>query len=254
MTQYYFGDKSRRKLKDVIRRVDAGRRSSRPTPTRRIPRHIGGALSAEFKQAILFKTLDPCTKTIVVGEPVNTTTVEVTPGELEEECVIPIADDPEIAPDERTPTDPRVEIVNEDDETIVYDAVNGCSDFPIVAGDGSEELDEMEVGTGFYNEPPVLVEGYLRTYIEGDPPEEKQVFVVTDVINPCVIYEATLDAELADTDTTFEVTPADDIWGKRPVGKRTVVNAHGWAADVGATVTVLRGYDRDYALNIDCPA
>lgn len=63
MTQYFFGDKSRRKLKDVIARVDGGRRSSRPTPTRRIPRGRSagsalrwGAVSTEITAATAWGT------------------------------------------------------------------------------------------------------------------------------------------------------------------------------------------------------
>lgn len=52
MTQYFFGDKSRRKLKDVIARVDGGRRSSRPTPTRRIPRGRSAGSTLRWGQAV----------------------------------------------------------------------------------------------------------------------------------------------------------------------------------------------------------
>lgn len=214
-------------------------------------------------QALLFKELPAMIKSVTIADPDTTSTGFVNPGALVERCVMPIEFEP--APLlERDPGD-NLNHIESDGETVLYDAVNACWDTDLNAGDGAEQTSgEPPEGTGVYNEPPMLVEGYLRDYaieqpVDPEDPEgemetiQKQYFVVTDVINPCVIYEATLNAAMASTDGSVQVTPTIDIWGKRPVGTRTAENVHAWDAASGATATVLRGYDRDTLLNVDCP-
>lgn len=70
MTQYHFGDKSRRILKDTVRRVRGGKLSSRPTPTRRAPR--GGSVTT-LRRVLLTETVSAATYAAGVLTPVECT-------------------------------------------------------------------------------------------------------------------------------------------------------------------------------------
>jgi len=253
-----------RLLKDMARAYRAGKTSRRPTPQRRRNRGGGGrSRSIEYKMAVLFKDINAAR----VGTHGITTSSMVT------DCihlmVMPEINDPGLSMLDRFPADNLEPLLERNEENelvpVLLDAVNACWTTDIKAGDGAEQVDEGEAGTGVYNEPPVVVEGYIREYgetelVDPEDPEGpthtviKRYFVITDVINPLIMYEATLDTALSDTDESVVVTPTDDIWGKRPQGKRTAENLQGWAADEGAIATVVRGYDRDVLIQVECPA
>lgn len=197
--------------------------------------------------ALLFKNMDAATIALTVGTPITDTVASITPSDLVAECVVPLQMVETTSP---APTDGYVQVVVGDDEdTVVYDAVNMVSNFPLRAGEGGAD-----------NEPPLVVEGYTRDYAvttgegEEEETETKTYFIITRVYNPCVIYEATLAVALLSTDVTAQVTPVQGIWGMLPTDtERTPENIHKWEADLGATCTVLRGYARDTLINVDCP-
>ena len=243
--RYNLNEKSRQTLLETTKRSRAMHKSMRPVPTRRVPRGSAGDDPAQTQVAILFKDVEAAAFAVNVSGDAADFTATVTPSALVEECVMPLAmEDKDV--EDRSPTDPLIQTQDDDDNAIVYDAVNGCWLTDIKAGDGADN------GDGTFNEPPVLVEGFVRDYQEGDT--AKKYFFLTDVINPAVIYEATLNAAMTSGDATAEVTPTADIWGKRPSGTRTVYNDLGWDADSGATAIVLRGYANDVFLNVECPA
>jgi hypothetical protein len=224
---------------------------------------FGGANLADLATdiAILFKDINAATFDVAIGDPITETEIQVTPSALVTECVaiLTIPDDNTKGDTEKTPADPLENEKDENDDAIVYDAVNYCWWTAIKAGDGKEQTTgEPPEGTGIYNEPPVIVRGFTRNYgeiPEGETePVAKKYFGITNVLNPCIIYAATLNTALATTDATVEVTPVGGIWGRPPQGTRTVDNSLNWAGDNGAAAIVLRGVDSDILLNLECPA
>lgn len=143
-------------------------------------------------------------------------------------------------------------------EPMKLPAENHCWGTCIVGGDGQEQLDEFDVGTGVYNEPPMLVEGFTFKKIigEGEESEEVTYYAVTDVITPLVAFVGTADDDVTGAD--FDATPTLGIHGLLPQGTKAIENELAWDIDEGGKVIIVKGFDatgvKYWAFNAECPA
>lgn len=235
-----------------------------PKPRRVRGRGGGSTLT---QRALLFKTLPPATYSITQsgGSPSE---AHVAPSAKVEQCVIPLRWETIDDEDEETsgPGRKLVHRANDEEEIVIYDAVNCCWPTHLVAGTGAAIMDESEPPepTGETNPPPMLVEGELRTYqvTEGEGEEEetvtKQVFVILDVINPLTVITGTTAAAIdASVEPDFDAADGHSIrFGRMWTARPHVLNELGWDADEGAKFIAVGPVDDagDFLLiNIECP-
>lgn len=214
----------------------------------RFPRGGGGGGQGEVVQGLLVKSMAPTTVNGVAGT--------LTPSAVVESSVIVL-----VEPDE--PTGAMTGETDDDDELILYDAVNRAWLRELTAGDGAEQLDEEDEPTGVYNATPKLVYGFKSTYTatvgEGEEATEEQrdLFVITDVQNPPRIYHGlTTAAVTAGADWTMD--GVNLLWGDPlPSGQNQITavnNPDDWdGPDNGLALGIEKPNGTNQGLDLECP-